>query len=308
MRTAKGSSSVVAVLLDSGNLILSNTPNASESEALWQSFDFPTNTWLPGGKIKLNKITKKPTNLTAWKNSEDPATGIFSLELDPNGTNSYFMLWNKTQQYWTSSTWNGQKFSLVPEMRGRSSNFLGSKVLRAGICFGQGQLDSVRFMHSVVHLVAISPDDSNGQTLFLKLAASEFSDSKSNKGTTAIVHHGGNVISLLDSRLDGDADVGKIARVIKIGSWCVQDDEAHRPSMGQVVQILEGVLDVTLPPIPRSLQAFIDDHEDIVFFTDSSSTHNSQKLVLKSRNPLHRIGGSEILESEEDEFGGRNGE
>ncbi|GAU46575.1 hypothetical protein TSUD_272140 [Trifolium subterraneum] len=129
----------------------------------------------------------------------------------------------------------------------------------------------------------LSQDDSNGQTLFLKLAASEFSDSKSNKGTTigivagAVgVHQGGNVISLLDSRLDGDADVEEITRVIKIASWCVQDDEAHRPSMGQVVQILEGVLDVTLPPIPRSLQAFIDDHEDIVFFTDSSSTHDSQ--------------------------------
>ncbi|KAE9616836.1 putative protein kinase RLK-Pelle-SD-2b family [Lupinus albus] len=115
--SSPSSGSVVAVLLDSGNLILSNRPDATESEALWQSFDHPADTWLPGGKIKLDNKTKKPQYLTAWKNNEDPATGLFSLELDPNGTRSYLILWNKSEQYWTSGTWNGQIFSLVPEMR-----------------------------------------------------------------------------------------------------------------------------------------------------------------------------------------------
>ncbi|CAL0328969.1 unnamed protein product [Lupinus luteus] len=115
--SSSSSDSVVAVLLDSGNLILSNRPDATESEALWQSFDHPTDTWLPGGKMKMDKKTKKPQYLTAWKNNEDPATGLFSLELDPNGTQSYLILWNKSEQYWTSGTWNGQIFSFVPEMR-----------------------------------------------------------------------------------------------------------------------------------------------------------------------------------------------
>ncbi|KAK7257492.1 hypothetical protein RIF29_31511 [Crotalaria pallida] len=115
--SSPSSGSVVAVLLDSGNLILSNKPDASESEALWQSFDYPTDTWLPGGKIKLDNKTKKPQYLTAWKNNEDPASGLFSLELDPNGTSAYLILWNKSEQYWTSGSWNGQIFSLVPEMR-----------------------------------------------------------------------------------------------------------------------------------------------------------------------------------------------
>ena len=686
--SSPSSNSVVAVLLDGGNLILSNRPNASVSDALWQSFDFPTDTWLPGGKIKLDHITKKPQYLTAWKNNEDPATGLFSLELDPNGTKSYFILWNKTQQYWTSGPWNGQIFSLVPEMRlnfaynfsfvtnVNESYFTYSMYNKSTIsrfmmdisgqikqftwlentqqwnlfwaqprgqcevyafcgAFGscnqnskpycnclygyepksQSDWDLEDYSHGCVktnkfqcevssnpstsdkdrfltelnlalpehaqpvveavvreeceskclnncsctayaynrsgcfvwsgellNLQQLSQDDGNGQTLFLKLAASEFHDSKSNKGTTIgivagavggivvllvlvlivvirrkrlagartsvegsliafayrdlqnatknfsdrlggggfgsvfkgtlpdssviavkklesisqgekqfrtevstigtvqhvnlvrlrgfcsegdkrllvydympngsldahlfqnskvldwkvryqialgiargltylhekcrdciihcdvkpenilidsdfcpkvadfglaklvgrdfsrvlttmrgtrgylapewisgvaitakadvysygmmlfelvsgrrnsdpsedghvrffptlaanLVHQGGNVISLLDSRLEGDADSEEITKVIKIASWCVQDDEAHRPSMGQVVQILEGVLNVALPPIPRSLQAFVDDHEDIVFFTDSSSTHSSQ--------------------------------
>ncbi|KAI9094206.1 hypothetical protein K1719_026788 [Acacia pycnantha] len=109
------SKSVVAVLLDSGNLVLRDKPESSES--LWQSFDDTTDTWLPGGKIKLNNKTKQPQYLTSWKNSEDPAQGLFSLELDPKGTTAYFILWNKSEQYWTSGPWNGQIFSLVPEMR-----------------------------------------------------------------------------------------------------------------------------------------------------------------------------------------------
>nr|QCF41183.1 G-type lectin S-receptor-like serine/threonine-protein kinase [Lens culinaris] len=111
------SDSVVAVLLDSGNLVLRNRPNDDASDPLWQSFDHPTDTWLPGGKIRLNNKTKQPQYLTSWKNMEDPATGLFSLELDPKGTTSYLILWNKSEEYWTSGAWNGQIFSLVPEMR-----------------------------------------------------------------------------------------------------------------------------------------------------------------------------------------------
>ncbi|CAK9146176.1 unnamed protein product [Ilex paraguariensis] len=108
------SNSSVAVLLDDGNLVLRETPNSSEP--IWQSFDYPTNTWLPGMKIAYNKRTKTKQLLTSWKNQENPAPGLFSLELDPFGS-QYIIKWNKTEQYWTSGRWNGQIFSLVPEMR-----------------------------------------------------------------------------------------------------------------------------------------------------------------------------------------------
>ncbi|MED6225577.1 hypothetical protein PIB30_094926, partial [Stylosanthes scabra] len=90
------------------------------------------------------------------------------------------------------------------------------------------------------------------------------------------VNQGGNVFELLDPKLEGNAEIDEVVRVIKVASWCVQDDEAHRPSMGQVVQILEGLLEVTFPPVPRSLQAFVENQEHIVFFTDSSSTQSSE--------------------------------
>uniref|UniRef100_A0A6I9RKB6 Receptor-like serine/threonine-protein kinase n=2 Tax=Elaeis guineensis var. tenera TaxID=51953 RepID=A0A6I9RKB6_ELAGV len=104
----------VAVLQDSGNLKL--TDGSKSSSILWQSIDHPTDTWLPGGKLGLNKVTKRDQRLISWKSSADPAPGIFSLELDPNGTSQYFIQWNKSVSYWSSGTWNGQIFSGVPEM------------------------------------------------------------------------------------------------------------------------------------------------------------------------------------------------
>ncbi|KAK7324757.1 hypothetical protein VNO77_28577 [Canavalia gladiata] len=685
--SSQGSGSVVAVVLDTGNLVLRDKPNASVP--LWQSFDHPTDTWLPGGKIKLDNKTKRPQYLTSWKNKENPATGLFSLELDPKGTTSYLILWNKSEEYWTSGPWNGQIFSLVPEMRANyiynftfvsnenesyfTYSMYNSSVISRFVMDVSGQIkqlswlentqqwnlfwsqprqqcevyafcgafgsctensmpycnclsgfepksqsdwdlqdhsggcrrktplkcensnlsngDKVGFLQipnmalpkhgesvglgnagecetaclnncsctayayvsngcsiwigDLLNLQQLSTDDSSGETLYLKLAASELHDDKKNNGTIigvvvgvvvgigvllallvffmirrrrrmvgagkpvegslvafgyrdlqnatknfseklggggfgsvfkgtlgdsslvavkklesisqgekqfrtevstigtvqhvnlvrlrgfcsegakrllvydympngsldfhlfqnknskvldwkmryqialgtargltylhekcrdCIIHcdvkpenilldtdlcpkvadfglaklvgrdfsrvlttmrgtrgylapewisgvaitakadvysygmmlfefvsgrrnsepsedgqvtffptlaanivvQGGNVLSLLDSSLEGNADIEEVTRIIKVASWCVQDNETHRPSMGQVVQILEGILDVNLPPIPRSLQVFVDNQENLVFYTDSSSTQSSQ--------------------------------
>ncbi|KAJ4760859.1 Serine/threonine-protein kinase [Rhynchospora pubera] len=105
-----------AVLDDNGNLVLSYVSNTSN--VLWQSIDNPTDTWLPGGKLGLNKTTGISQRLISWKSSTDPAEGIYSLLLDPNGTSQYFIQWNKTEGYWTSGTWSETQriFTLVPEM------------------------------------------------------------------------------------------------------------------------------------------------------------------------------------------------
>ncbi|KAI8558394.1 hypothetical protein RHMOL_Rhmol04G0088700 [Rhododendron molle] len=112
--SSTASSSVVAVLGDDGNLVVKDGFNSSQP--IWQIFDFPTNTWLPGGKIAYNKRTKTQQNLTSWKNSEDPSRGLFSLSLKAD-TKEYVILWNGSEQYWTSGSWNDHIFTLVPEMR-----------------------------------------------------------------------------------------------------------------------------------------------------------------------------------------------
>ncbi|GAB2274848.1 hypothetical protein Dimus_009620 [Dionaea muscipula] len=111
---SSGRGAVVAVLQDDGNFVLKDGDNST----IWQSFDNPTHTWLPGAKLGLNKRTKKDQQLTAWTNTNDPATGLFSLVLDPDGSSQYLIMWNRTVEYWTSGAWDEQTqvFSLVPEM------------------------------------------------------------------------------------------------------------------------------------------------------------------------------------------------
>ncbi|KAI3840570.1 hypothetical protein MKX03_018104, partial [Papaver bracteatum] len=105
-----------AVLGDDGNLVIRDS--SSPSVVYWQSFDHPTHTWLPGGKIGLNKKTNETQVLTSWKNPYDPAPGIFNLELDPTGISQYLIKWNQSKVYLTSGEWSeqAQNFPLVPEM------------------------------------------------------------------------------------------------------------------------------------------------------------------------------------------------
>ncbi|KAK2995058.1 hypothetical protein RJ640_024516 [Escallonia rubra] len=82
----------------------------------WQSFDHPTDTWLPGAKLGIDKRTGKIQLLTSWKNPDDPSPGLFSVGIDPGGSNEYVMKWNMSTRYWSSGVWQGQFFNFVPEL------------------------------------------------------------------------------------------------------------------------------------------------------------------------------------------------
>ncbi|KAK0606260.1 hypothetical protein LWI29_035806 [Acer saccharum] len=147
---------------------------------------------------------------------------------------------------------------------------------------------------NLLNLQKLAKGDPNGKTVYIKLADSEFSSAANdniNKGrrnselitdekveyfptwaANIIANEGGDVLSLLDPKLEGNADAEEVRRICKVACWCIQDDETHRPSMGQVVRILEGVLDLTLPPIPTSLKVLADNQEFLLFFR-SESTH-----------------------------------
>ncbi|WVZ71586.1 hypothetical protein U9M48_020158 [Paspalum notatum var. saurae] len=64
----------------------------------------------------------------------------------------------------------------------------------------------------------------------------------------------GDMAAVADPRLRGDVGEGELERACRVACWCIQDQEAHRPTMAQVVQALEGVVDVPVPPVPRVLQ------------------------------------------------------
>lgn len=67
----------------------------------------------------------------------------------------------------------------------------------------------------------------------------------------------GNVAAVVDERLGSEYDVAEAARIGLVAVWCIQDDESTRPTMGMVVKMLEGVVEVTIPPPPKLLQALV---------------------------------------------------
>ncbi|KAK9107001.1 hypothetical protein Syun_023012 [Stephania yunnanensis] len=102
-----------AKLLDSSNLELRDS---NTGELLWESFDYLTDTFLPGMKIGFDLTTGKIWNLTAWKSPQDPSPGEYHDVLDPNGSTEFLLL-HRSEKYWTSGPWTGEVFLYVPEIK-----------------------------------------------------------------------------------------------------------------------------------------------------------------------------------------------
>lgn len=63
----------------------------------------------------------------------------------------------------------------------------------------------------------------------------------------------GKLREILDSKLRFDKDDERISTSIKVALWCIQEDMHLRPSMTKVVQMLEGLSPVPLPPTSSPL-------------------------------------------------------
>lgn len=62
----------------------------------------------------------------------------------------------------------------------------------------------------------------------------------------------GNVSEILDKRFDErELNMEEVLRVLKVSFWCIQEQPSQRPSMGKVVQMLEGISEVLKPPPPK---------------------------------------------------------
>ncbi|KAL6620120.1 hypothetical protein ACP70R_035259 [Stipagrostis hirtigluma subsp. patula] len=109
------SNNTIAVLLNSGNFVLRNS--SDPSIILWQSFDHLTDTFFIGAKIGWDKVTGLNSRLVSRKNSLSPASGQYTLELDPSGLDQIVIttLNSFVPAYWSSGVWNGQYFPSFPE-------------------------------------------------------------------------------------------------------------------------------------------------------------------------------------------------
>ncbi|XP_051128440.1 receptor-like serine/threonine-protein kinase SD1-8 [Andrographis paniculata] len=111
----------VAELLDNGNLVLRRENDENPTNYLWQSFDHPTDTLLPGMKLGWDSRTGLDRYITSWKSSDDPSTGDCSFRLNTHGFPEIYLTDRRVVKY-RSGPWNGLRFSGVPEMK--TSSFM----------------------------------------------------------------------------------------------------------------------------------------------------------------------------------------
>ncbi|KAI3817711.1 hypothetical protein L1987_11509 [Smallanthus sonchifolius] len=69
---------LVAQLLDTGNLVIKNGNITNDEDFIWQSFDYPGDTYLNGMKLGKNFITGRETYLTSWRSSDNPSPGEYT--------------------------------------------------------------------------------------------------------------------------------------------------------------------------------------------------------------------------------------
>nr|XP_023887567.1 G-type lectin S-receptor-like serine/threonine-protein kinase LECRK1 [Quercus suber] len=101
-----------ASMLDTGNFVLYN----SSSMIIWQSFDFPTDTILPGQRLLANK------NLVSSISETNHASGKFQLIMQGDGNLVQYPTSNPKPEnaYWNSETSTaGEKVSLNLDGNGR---------------------------------------------------------------------------------------------------------------------------------------------------------------------------------------------
>ncbi|XP_012455053.1 G-type lectin S-receptor-like serine/threonine-protein kinase CES101 isoform X1 [Gossypium raimondii] len=97
-------SNTSATLEDSGNFVLHElNRDGSVKRLLWESFDYPTDTLLPGMKLGINSKTGLNWALTSWRSDKSPASGSFSLGLDPSDSTQWAIWW-RGEVYWKSGS------------------------------------------------------------------------------------------------------------------------------------------------------------------------------------------------------------
>ncbi|PKU85730.1 G-type lectin S-receptor-like serine/threonine-protein kinase B120 [Dendrobium catenatum] len=96
--------SLSLMLLDSGRLVL----QLANETIIWDSFDHPSDTFLPGMKLLFNKKTESRILFRSWRSADDPSTGNYSLGLDSSG--QIFIWEGDSRPRWRSGQWDGTKF------------------------------------------------------------------------------------------------------------------------------------------------------------------------------------------------------
>ncbi|CAK9149945.1 unnamed protein product [Ilex paraguariensis] len=106
----------VAQLLDSGNFVIREERESNSDIYVWQSFDHPCDTLLPGMKLGWDLRVGLNRRLSSWMNFEDPSPGelTYGIELHEYPES---VMWKGSKIYSRSGPWNGLRYSGTPNLK-----------------------------------------------------------------------------------------------------------------------------------------------------------------------------------------------
>ncbi|KAH7546582.1 hypothetical protein FEM48_Zijuj01G0216200 [Ziziphus jujuba var. spinosa] len=117
-RPTKSLQAPILQLLDTGNLVLRDEKDDenSDNNYLWQSFDYPSDTLLPGMKFGWDLRTGIGRHIIPWKSPDDPAPGDFAwgvtlCEYPESQT------WKGSNKYYRDGPWNGLRCTGTPVLK-----------------------------------------------------------------------------------------------------------------------------------------------------------------------------------------------
>ncbi|KAJ0500903.1 putative non-specific serine/threonine protein kinase [Helianthus annuus] len=153
----------IGQLLDTGNFIIYE--QGDQENPIWQSFDFLTDTFLPGMKYGKNLVTGFESHLTSWKSDDDPASGNFSYGIDTRGYPQVILMDGPDIKS-RIGPWNGLSNCSCTAYTNSNISGAGSGCL---LWFGD--------------LIDIRMFSENGDTLYIRMPPSELDNRNSSSAT-----------------------------------------------------------------------------------------------------------------------------
>ncbi|KAL0363285.1 UNVERIFIED_CONTAM: G-type lectin S-receptor-like serine/threonine-protein kinase [Sesamum calycinum] len=107
-RPVSGNGGVLTIGND-GNLMVMDG-NGDVDLWHWQSFDHPTDTYLPNMNVYMDVRGEESHVFTSWKSAFDPSPGNYSMGIDPRWS-PQIVIWEGANRRWRSGHWDGLTFT-----------------------------------------------------------------------------------------------------------------------------------------------------------------------------------------------------
>ncbi|KAH0941512.1 LOW QUALITY PROTEIN: hypothetical protein HID58_001149 [Brassica napus] len=115
----------VGSIRDTGNFELIEV---TSERVIWESFNHPTDTFLPNMRVRVNPQTGDNLAFVSWRSENDPSPGNFSLGVDPSGAPEIVLWGRNNTRRWRSGQWNSAIFTGIPNMALLTNYLYGFKL------------------------------------------------------------------------------------------------------------------------------------------------------------------------------------